>query len=1187
MSVAFTAQQQQACSCRNSSLIVSAAAGSGKTAVLVERVIGLLTDEKAPCGMDELLVVTFTNAAATEMRERVGQALQMRLSEEPNNTALRRQLALLGSSHIQTVHSFCQSLIRENFSLLGVEPDARLADDTQCRILKQKALEEILEQAYADPNRSFSLLCENLTDGRSDRALETAILDLYHRLCSHPAPQTMLKVLPGLSRLLPEESGWGRWQLSFAQKQAAFACKALERVRRSFADVPEVDQKYGALFDRYLLFGEALLDAMRQGWRQAQAQITSFEKGRLPACRYDDKAFLEQIQSGRDLFCKRIEALKNECFSQPVEQLEREGEQVFPLTEALCALTARFSEAYTRMKRQKGLLDFNDLEHLTLTLLQTERGEPSPLARSLRRRFREILVDEYQDTNEIQETIFRMLRGEQDSAFFVGDVKQSIYGFRLADPAIFSDRYESSSPYTGAEGGRLRISLNRNFRSRPEVLGFCNAVFSQAMTRDFGGVDYDEAQRLYPAREKANRPSELLLLDLPPRASVEQEEEEEQRAVLEARLVARRVERLLAEETVPEGEGVRRARPEDIAILLSSFSNKAPVYRQELQKIGIPCAAEDGLFFGTMEISILLSLLRLICNRRQDIPLVSLLRSPFYFFSAEKLAEIRLADREGDLIDGLSAMADADPSCRRVLEDLEHYAFEAEELPPSQLIRLIYDEKGAEGVFAAMDQGEARCRNLHRLEVLARPFDGQNGGLRAFLRWIDQKLADGEQPETPEEQGGGVTLMSIHHSKGLEYPFVIVPDLAKRFNSDDLRKPVMFHPDLGIGLRLRDERTRSERKTLLQQAIITRTRWDLRSEELRKLYVAMTRAREKLILVASDREMAKRIRTVWQETEGEPDPIWLSQQDNSLNWVIAALLRHPDAKALRSVLTQSPVPDPNAEQGILKVEIADVNALNVPGQKPLLPLEQASENWQHTVSAEEKAEYQPLLERASRQYPFLDATGLPSKLTPTGLKKLIPETGEIFGSPERANARDHHPLPLKKPDDLAAKRGIVMHTVLQGADLCLCRTEAGVRQQAARLRDQGLLTEEQLALLEAEPIMRFAASALARRCESAQRVLKEYQFSVLLPAKELLEKGPEGETILLNGAMDLLLFEQDGLTLVDFKSDRIFQGQQEEKAKEHALQLSLYRKAAEAIFGRPVKETWVWFLRAGCGVRLE
>lgn len=1174
MKVKLTEQQQLAVNCRNASLIVSAAAGAGKTAVLVRRVLGLLTDGQDPCGVDELLVVTFTNAAAGEMRQRMGDALRRLLAEDPSNTHLRRQLGLLGSARIQTVHAFCQSLIREHFTLCGVEPDFRLADETQCQLLLEQALNDTLEAAYTQAEPGFAALCDTLTDGRSDRVLAQAVLEMFEKTRSHPYPEKLLTLLPQLCLREPDSLQWVARVRREAADSLEHALRGLEDTCDLARSVEDVWGKYGPLLESYLAFGRRLGEAIDAGWDQAYACLKTFDKGRLPGCRYEDKAFLERIKAGRERFLKCISTLSEECFFQPAAAIRAEGQATAPMVSAMCNLVTDLSERFSQEKRRRGLMDFSDLEHYTLKLLENPE-----VADALRRQFREVLVDEYQDTNDIQEEIFCALRKKTDNAFFVGDIKQSIYRFRLAEPALFADRYVRSKPFTGSETGEVRLSLNRNFRSRPEVLELCNAVMSRLMTQTFGDVDYDQDQRLYAGRESGGTvPSEVLLLDCPPDPDAE---ETEARSVLEARLVAHRVARLLREERVPVNDTeTRPVRPEDIAILLSSFANKAPVFRTELQKLGIPCGQAGGQFFGTVETSAMLSLLRLLQNRRQDIPLVSVLRSPFYLASPDLLARLRLLAPKGDLLDGLEQAAQREPLCAKVLADLDHWQEESRELPLSRLVRLIYDETGAEGMFAILDNGPQRVENLRRLEELCRPFDGAAGGLSAFLRWIDRKLQEGLPSDEPSDEAQGVRLMSIHRSKGLEWPFVIVPDLSKRFNTDDLTKPVLFHTHLGVGLRLRDRDTHGESRTQLQQAIISRTRRELKSEELRKLYVAMTRAREKLILVMSDKNMVKKLSKVAEETAGAPDPQWLAQQSDAMTWLMAALLTHPGCGELRAV-----IPDvlPVAEDS-KKVHLV-CKLLTTDDLEQAVPAFCGQEE-ETAESAGQIGDYGPLLARSRANYAHLAASRLPSKLTPTGLRALVPESGQVFGQPNRAQARDHQPQPLEVPDEKALLRGTAMHVLLRRADLAACADEESVLHQADLLAQKGWLSPEERALVWPGPIAAFARSDLGKRAQTAQKALREYEFSVLLDASDLLENGPAGEDILLNGAIDLLLFEEDGLTVIDFKTDRVSDGGEGEKAREHALQLALYTKAAEEIFGLPVKEKWVWFLRKGIGVEV-
>ena len=421
-------------------------------------------------------------------------------------------------------------------------------------------------------------------------------------------------------------------------------------------------------------------------------------------------------------------------------------------------------------------------------------------------------------------------------------------------------------------------------------------------------------------------------------------------------------------------------------------------------------------------------------------------------------------------------------------------------------------------------------------------------------------------------------LLSIHKSKGLEWPFVIVPDLSKKFNTDDLKKPVMFHPYTGIGLRLRQQDTHAELRTQLQQAIILQTRQELRSEEVRKLYVAMTRAREKLILVMSDRNMGKKVEKIATETSGAPTAQWLAQQSDAMSWVIAALLTHPGCSELRGLCPETlPLAEDSRAEDLVCRLLTDGEE-GEESAAPALP--------DAVQTGDTGEDYGPLLARSRASYAHWEAARLPSKLTPTGLRALVPDSGEIFGLPQQAKARDHRLHPLEQPDKKALLRGSAMHVLLHRADLAACTDEQAVLEQADRLTEQGYLSQEERQQVWPQPIAAFARSELGKRTLNASKVLREYEFSVLLDAGELLEKGPAGEDVLLNGAIDLLLFEGDGMTVIDFKTDRVQPGGEGEQAKEHALQLALYKRAAEELFGLPVKEAWVWFLRTGTGVQV-
>lgn len=798
------------------------------------------------------------------------------------------------------------------------------------------------------------------------------------------------------------------------------------------------------------------------------------------------------------------------------------------------------------------------------------------LAQQLSAQLREVLVDEYQDTNEIQEQIFSRLWPDSGGMFFVGDVKQSIYRFRLAEPAIFIDRYQSSAPIERGEN-RSRLELNRNFRSRPEVLSLCNFVFSRIMSQQFGDIEYDAGQRLYAGRQSiGDCPAELYVID-----SETDGDEEEEKIALEAKLTANRIRQMLQQERLQQDDGTTRPyRPSDFAILLSSYTSRAPYFSRELERAGIPCSAGSGDFFGSVEISVLLSLLKVIDNRRQDIPLISLMRSPLYLFTPDELAAIRVEKKNCDYYEAVQAAAQAgNAHAAQLIADLDQYASDAMDLPLAQLLQIIYARTGAEGIFASLEGGELRRRNLQTLYQMALSFEsGQARGLYAFLQYLEQRAEKGEPITGSTAQGDVVQIMSIHKSKGLEYPVVLLPDLAKRFNTDDVRKRALFHPHMGIGLRLRDHRLHGEYKSQMYAAIAARTLRELRSEEMRKLYVAMTRAREKLILIASMKDPAAKIDAIAENCMGGIDPEYLAEQGSTFSWLCAALLQHPGATGLRQYCHAAVLCGDDAEARELTCRVLHGSEIETQLEK----LEQAVP---HRQAAEDLT---PYLRKMEQRYAYDDIARLPSKAAVTGVRQLLPDTGEVWQSGAGVQLRLYRQVEeLAQQRLTAAQRGTALHRFLQQADFAHCAMKEGVAEEVQRLEERGALTPQEAAAIPEIQMAAFVSSNLGQRVLAARQVWREYQFGVLLSQRELCGAGSSEEQILLNGAVDLLLQEKDGLVIVDFKTDRIRPGEEPIRAAQYALQLRLYAVAVEKVFGLPVRQRIICFLETGGTAEIE
>ena len=1159
MAVEFTKEQRMAIDSRDCSLIVSAAAGSGKTAVLVERVIGLLTDKTDPCGVDELLVVTFTNAAAAEMREKISRALYLRITEDPQDLHLRRQLSLLPAAKIQTVHSFCLDLVREHFALCGVPADFGIADQARADELQAQAMEEVLEALYAEGHPDFLALGNALAEEKGDQLLADVIAALYARLISHPDP------LGVLARFTSAE-GQNVWKEELLKESANRLSDAAADLQAAYAELKEYPlllEKYGAAFAYCTGFADGARKAVAEGWNAAYDHLHSFVNPRLTAVRgFEDKALLDRMKKAKGAFGDTISELRSQNFVLREEKDAPYMAQNLQAMQGLRRAVERYMEHYKTLKIRRGLLDFSDLEHYALGLLQDEAGGPSPLARELSAGLREVLVDEYQDTNDIQDTIFRMVTVCARSSFYVGDVKQSIYRFRMAKPEIFMEKYlHYTDLQEGMRNEKARLSLNRNFRSRREVLETGNHVFWACMTRAFGDVDYDDDQALYPgAPYTGEMKAHMEVIDLASDGEAEDEDAPE-RAEAEAIYVANRLQDMLAAETVlnPFTGERRPAEPRDFAILLSSFANKSGYYIRELERLGIPVSGGKKDFWHSMEILVMVSFLRVLDNRRQDIPLIGLLRSPLFFFHADDLAAIRLEDKNVCFYDALRRYAarcggKAESFCRR----LDRYTAYVADMAPSDLIRLIYGECAVQAVFGAMDGGAERRENLRMFYDLALRFEsGGHRSLFDFILYIDQLMERDDMPG--QEEGNGVQVMSIHKSKGLEFPFVFLPDLDKNFNYDDSQRPVIIHDRLGIGMRLRAPETHTEYRTPMHIAVALATRRELASEELRKLYVAMTRAKEKLILVASLSNYKKTMESIEDDLRDRGiTPGWLARKSNSASWLLAAFR----------------TPCPSMTFGVT----------------PRISIERRRHRRARTEAAERPMADSALLamlERSEEPYSHAGVAQLPSKLTPQGTRRLREEDERLLAERDgRKVVADYAPMEetrRRKNVLTAAQRGSAVHRFIQNADFARCGTAAGICGQIDAMHGQGILNDAEAAAVAPEMILRFMESPWGGKLADGVQVIREYEFSALFTPHEL-EIGPwEDEQILMNGMIDMLLIEPDGLTIIDFKTDRIAAGMEAEAVEKHRLQVEIYAKAAEKIFERPVKEKLVFFLRTGKG----
>ena len=1191
----LTEEQKKIVDDRGGELLVSAAAGSGKTRVLVERLLDRVTKEGLD--IDRFLVITYTKAAAAELRGRIARELSDRLAADPNDRHLRRQTTLVYRAQISTIHSFCAALLRESGHLLDLDPDFRLCDEGEGHVLMAQVLEEVLDKRYEDltEDSPFALLVDTLSAGRDDSRLAQIVADIFGRVQSHPDPARWLEGQKELWRLENisdlTQTPWGAPLLEDAGRQVRACRDRLLRALELCREDELLQMNYAASISATL---EGMEDFLKEKtWDGACARLPipfpTVGKKRKRALAISPFAeeradwTKERVKSTRDRCRDTLKKMAESFTGDTAAQLE-ELSLSAPVVEALMDLVLDFQAAFSREKARRGLLDFSDLEHFAVRLLTDREGRPSELAQYWGARYDEVLVDEYQDTNQVQNAIFCAISDRGRKLFQVGDVKQSIYRFRLADPSIFLDKYRRfPEGERAAEGEPRKRVLSRNFRSRPQVLEGCNDLFRSIMSTEFGELDYTGDQALAPGKTfaseaEAGGPSDPYALELDAidlSFLGEQEGEKGDKNLLEARFAARRVRELLERPLmVEEGDGLRPLRPSDVMILLRSPGPVLHHYLQALNEAGIPWTADGGEdFFETTEVNVALAILQIVDNPRQDVPLIAALRSPVYGFSGDKLALLR-ADCKGE--DFYSAVVHAaeggDRECREFLDNLEELRFDAGDRTCRQLMWYVYEKTNLLGIFGAMEGGGERQSNLLSLYALAGQME--DSGCRSlfqFLLRLDRLRESGSPPGASAgkgREGEGVSILSIHRSKGLEKPVVLVCGLTRRLNRDDLMRPVLFHPELGVGPRGLDRERMVEYPTLARRAVARRLEREMLAEELRLLYVAMTRAREKLILTFALPEGADALARLGDSLP--ISPLALEQQQTVGAWVLLHALTRPEGDALRAL---AGLPEAAAE-GLgpaWDIRWVDGTALG----------EERKAEGLYTDLPQAEGADGGLAARLSWTYPHIAAAGLPSKLTATQIKgrALDQEAAEGTVQPARRGR------PITRPGFIAedrgltsAQRGTALHLAMQYLPLDGDGSPEGVAAELDRLTQAGFLTGLQRQAVEPERLSAFLTSPLGRDMAAAgEKCRREFKFSVLDSALNYFPDG-KGEEVLLQGVIDAWFEGEDGgITVVDFKSDRIRPGGERERAEEYRPQLDAYSLALSAILGRPVNRRVLWF----------
>lgn len=1209
MGVNWTREQRQVIDLRDRNILVSAAAGSGKTAVLVERILQMITDEKHPVDIDRLLVMTFTRAAAGEMRVRLEEAIAKRLEEDPENEHLQRQSTLLHNAQITTIDGFCSYLIRNYFHMIDLDPGCRTADEGELKMIRVEAVRDVMEKFYSQKDSRYEEFVECYASGKTDEGLEDLILKLYDFAVSNPWPREWLKECVKLYQAVTweeaEESPWMKMIWEYTGKILAdLEASAKDSLR--LCQGPEGPYMYEPMLREDLAFLSELRQT--QDYDQMVRLLEKPSYARLSGKKDPAVSSLrrERIQENRKEMKDSLGKLKEQYFFQPSKEILADLKRCRGPVEMLAEVTIEFLEEFSRVKREKNVLDFSDMEHFALDILVKKEGEvctPTQAAWELSNRYEEILIDEYQDSNYVQELLLTYVSGwakEKKNIFMVGDVKQSIYRFRLAVPDLFM---EKARRYTVEESEEQRIDLHKNFRSRSQVLDGVNFFFRQLMGDDLGKVEYDEAAALYPGtvfpegKTEEELSTELMLIPRETMDLMEEREAKTQREV-EALAIAQRIRRMVGKETVYDKESgaYRPARYGDIVVLLRTVSGWAEDFLQVFAAQGIPAytASKTG-YFSALEVVTVLNYLHICDNPLQEIPFTAVLHSPIGGCSAQELAQIKNLEPKLPVYKRCRAYVEAgeDEALREKLKAflaiLEKNRRKVPYTPIHQLIQEILEETGYGDYAAALPGGRQRQANLNMLVEKAMDYEQTSyRGLFHFIRYIEkiQKYDVDFGEVNLSGQDDTVQILSIHKSKGLEFPVVFVSGLGKRFNMQDLNAGVVIHPQMGLGTDVTDPKLRLRYPTLPKQLMRGQLKEENLGEELRVLYVALTRAKEKLILTGLADKLEKRVQAcagLLERTEEVLPYAMRSGASCYLDWLLPALARHPAMEALYDqfgiIHGEAPFAMEPAPFQIDCVEVEDLVIQQLEDQlmRKRLREQMEEEDWTQPVQEETG---KILEERFSYQYPYVQAAGIPVKVTVSELKR------QDFGEAEGEDLYfEPDIIPLvpsfieKKEDELTgAFRGTAYHKVMECLDYE--RTAKGqVSEQLDELVRDRKMSREERSSIRVKDITAFACSSLGRRMADAcreGRLYREQPFVIQQPARELKDRWDCGEMVLVQGIMDAWFQEGDGLVLVDYKTDRVGKGQEALLAERYKIQLDSYCEALERITGKQVKEKIIY-----------
>lgn len=1235
----WTKQQQKAIDTRNCNLLISAAAGSGKTAVLVERIISMIIDSNNPIDVDKLLVVTFTNAAASEMKQRIGDAIAKQLEINPYNEHLQNQLTNLNRADIKTIHSFCLQVVKDNYYTLGIDPVMRTADETEVKLLKQQVINDLFEELYSiEDNIAFYTLVETFGDDTKDDKLKELILNIYDFLLGCPDPLKWLYDSIEMFHLSEsnslEDSIWAK---TLREKITNEIDMMYYYLQKAYDLIPEEKsfEKYEQCLKIELAMAENCKEGCSLPFRRVKEIFDSIYFDKMSGYRGEYKQIAKEILDLRNKAKTIFDDLQESIFPYDIDNMESHIVQLYPIMKYLGKVIEMFMERYQQVKKEKRILDFGDYEHFCLEVLlekgsTVENSIPTQTAIELQQKYYEVFTDEYQDSNLIQEMILSAVSKKsagEYNRFMVGDVKQSIYGFRLAMPELFMQKYNS---YLLEQGKEQKILLSQNFRSRKNILDGINFIFRQVMSEQVGGLKYDDDAALYAGAVfpefsgNCGGENEMILLSLKEEKEELEETAEEDileewnQAEQEAYVIAQRIKKMMIEEKYhvldkKTGE-YRPVAFRDIAILLRSSKRWNGIFDHIFIKEDIPFYAETSLgYFETLEVMTILNLLQVLDNPIQDIPLLSVLHSPIYHFTAEELMKIRMAGEGENYYDCIEKCIEQyqemeeeiKPIIKRlqkVLDDITYWRKKAVDCSISQLLWYLYGQTGYFDYVGVTSGGKLRQANLRFLIKKAEEYEKTSlKGLFHFVRYIEnmKKAEDTTGSAKLLNEGENmVRIMTIHKSKGLEFPIVFVSDMAKNFNMKDLNKDVLLDNAVGIGVNYMDLEKRAKYATWAKEAVKEKIKQNTISEEMRVLYVALTRAKEKLILTGSvkQKEIEKKIQR-WRDCEvterGALSYYKMAQARNYLDWVMPALLRHSAGKQF--LKTYDFMCDSEmALQDTSQWNITLVKSQKEKNQERLhnerkKQIEYYFDQWDNEKDYSGKRNQ--IFDTLNWQYDKLPSTKLQMTISISEIKRKWQQEMDSLEQQQWDVTMKMPKFEKEEKKLTSAEIGTATHTFMEQCDLMKVYTRQEVEQEIALLAEKNVLTQKEAKALNSYEISKFFESGIAERIRKANNVQKEKCFSMMVKAKEIFtQKEYEfiEDRVMINGIIDCFFEEEGEIVLLDYKNDRLW-GQKtiDTLKKQYEIQMKFYKRALEKATGKTVKEVYLYSFALGKEILIE